>query len=112
MSAPENQVYLSDIPHRDTLTMIRSFAHRGLERFFLTGSKAGIRPEHAARLSHQLTFLNRARTPRDMDYPGWRLHALIGDMQGYWSVRVSGNWRLVFRFRGADAEVVDYRDYH
>lgn len=112
MGAPDDRVYLSGIPHRDTLTMIRSFAHRGLERFFLTGSKAGIRPEHATKLSHQLRFLDLARAPRDMDYPGWRLHALAGDMRGHWSVRVSGNWRLTFRFDGTDAEVVDYRDYH
>jgi proteic killer suppression protein len=112
MAAFENQVYLYRVTHRDTIIMIRSFAHRGLERFFLTGSKAGIRPEHAAKLSRQLAFLDVARTPKDMDYPGWRLHSLTGRMNGHWSIWVSGNWRMTFRFDCEDAEVVDYRDYH
>ena len=92
--------------------MIRSFAHRGLERFFLTGSKAGIQTTHAARLSRQLAILNIAKAAEEMDQPGWRLHRLTGRDAGRWSVWVNGNWRLTFRFVGEDAELVNYEDYH
>lgn len=92
--------------------VIRSFRHAGLERFFLTGSKAGIQPKHAGRLEEQLTVLNVARRPEQMNIPGWHLHPLKGKLAGHWSVRVNGNWRLLFRFEGEDAILVDYRDYH
>ncbi|MFP5227774.1 MAG: type II toxin-antitoxin system RelE/ParE family toxin [Acidobacteriota bacterium] len=92
--------------------MIRSFRHKGLEAFFLTGSKAGVQPSHARRLRLQLTRLNAAVTAGDMNSPGWRLHALKGDLAGHWSVDVSGNWRLTFAFDGMDAILVDYHDYH
>ncbi|MGA7884709.1 MAG: type II toxin-antitoxin system RelE/ParE family toxin [Acidobacteriaceae bacterium] len=92
--------------------MIRSFRHKGVEVFFLTGSKAGIQPAHANRLRLQLTRLNAAIAPTDMNSPGWRLHPLKGDLAGHWSVDVSGNWRLTFAFEGRDAVLVDYRDYH
>ncbi|MGA7352327.1 MAG: type II toxin-antitoxin system RelE/ParE family toxin [Acidobacteriaceae bacterium] len=92
--------------------MIRSFRHKGVEAFFLTGSKAGIQPAHARRLRLQLTRLNAATPPGDMNSPGWRLHPLKGDLVNLWSVDVSGNWRLTFAFNGRDAVLVDYRDYH
>lgn len=92
--------------------MIKSFAHKGLEKFFASGSKAGIRPDHASKLKRQMAMLNVARGPQEMDYPGWKLHQLSGDMAGHWSIWVSGNWRLTFRFNGEDAEIVDYQDYH
>lgn len=92
--------------------MIKSFAHKGLERFFFTGSKAGIRPDHAGKLSRQLARLNVATVPEDMNLPGWKLHPLAGNLDGHWSVCVNGNWRLTFRFLGEDAEIVDYQDYH
>lgn len=92
--------------------MIKSFAHKGIEKFFNAGSKAGIRPDHANKLKRQLAMLNVAREPQEMDYPGWRLHPLSGNMAGHWSIWVSGNWRLTFRFVGEDADVVDYQDYH
>ncbi len=92
--------------------MIRTFRHKGIERFFKTGSKAGIQSKHAERLRKQLFALNNARRPEDMNAPGWRLHPLHGDLQGHWSVNVSGNWRLTFTFEGEDAVLVDYKDYH
>jgi proteic killer suppression protein len=92
--------------------MIRSFRHAGIERFFLTASKAGIQPSHANKLNLQLTALNRARGPADMAVPGWKLHSLAGELKGHWAVSVSGNWRLTFRFEGEDVILVDYRDYH
>ena len=97
---------------RYALRVIRSFRHAGLEKFFLTGSKAGIQPKHAARLSLQLFALNRAKSASDMNAPGWNLHPLEGELKGLWAIKVSGNWRLTFTFDGEDAVLVDYQDYH
>lgn len=91
--------------------MIRSFRHAGLERFFRTGSKAGIQPAHAKKLAVQLGTLNISRNAVRMNVPGWNLHALKGDLSGHWSVKVDGNWRLTFAFDGEDAILVDYLDY-
>ena len=91
--------------------MIKTFRHKGLEAFFRTGSKAGIRPDHAEKLRKQLFALDVAKSPEDMNTPGWRLHQLSGK-EKHWSVTVNGNWRLVFGFDGKDAELVDYLDYH
>lgn len=92
--------------------MIGSFAHKGLERFFRAGSKAGIQPKHAKRLRLQLARLDAASTPQDMHLPGWKLHPLKGNLQGQWAVWVDENWRLVFAFDGENAVLVDYTDYH
>lgn len=92
--------------------MIRNFKHKGLERFFLKGSKSGIQVRHADRLRLILGRLNAATDPKDMDLPGLKLHELKGRRSGVWSVWVSGNWRVTFRFDGRDAEAVDYEDYH
>lgn len=92
--------------------MIRSFKHKGLERFFRDGSKAGIQPKHERRLRLQLARLDAARSAEDMDLPGWRWHALKGDLKGHWAVFVEKNWRVVFTFEGEDAVLVDYQDYH
>ena len=92
--------------------MIKSFRHAGLEKFFFTGSKAGIQPSHANKLNLQLTTLNKAREAKDMAAPGWKLHALHGDLKGHWAVKVNGNWRITFRFEGEDVVLVDYQDYH
>lgn len=92
--------------------MIKSFAHAGLQRFFETGSKAGIQPRHAEKLRIQLGALDHAIKPEDMGVPSWRLHELKGRMAGHWSITVNGNWRITFRFEDGDALVVDYRDYH
>lgn len=92
--------------------MIKSFVHKGLEQFFLTGSKAGIQPRHAARLRLILAQLNQARTVDDMNIPTLRLHELKGNGKGIWAVTVQANWRVTFRFVAGNAEVVDYEDYH
>jgi len=92
--------------------MIRSFRHSGIEKFFYTGSKAGIQPSHAFRLNTQLTVLNKAKKPEDMAASGWNLHPLLGELKGHWSVKVNGNWRLTFTFEGENAILVDYQDYH
>ena len=91
---------------------IRSFRHKGLERFFTSGSRVGIQAKHAERLRLILGRLNVAAEPRDMNLPGLDLHPLKGDQKGRWAVKVSGNWRLTFGFVGKDVEKVDYEDYH
>jgi len=92
--------------------MIKSFKHKGLERFYIRGTTAGIQVAHAKRLRLILSNLDQAESPDDMDLPGLRLHPLRGDKKGVWSVSVSGNWRVRFRFNGRDAEIVNYEDYH
>ena len=92
--------------------MIRSFKHKGLERFFLKGTKSGLQAQHVDRLRLILGRLNAAVDPKDMDLPGLKLHELKGRRRGYWSVGVSGNRRVTFRFVGRDADAVDYEDYH
>jgi len=92
--------------------MIKSFAHKGLERFFLSGSKSGVRVMHAPKLSLLLAMLDQSRTVDDMYAPALRLHPLKGDKAGYWSVTVQANWRVIFKFDAGDAYVVDYLDYH
>lgn len=92
--------------------MIRSFRHAGLEKFFSTGSEAGVQPAHARKLAIQLGTLNLARNPAAMDVSGWDLHPLKGGLANHWSVKVNANWRMTFTFDGEDAILVDYRDYH
>lgn len=86
--------------------------HRGLERYFTKGTKAGIQATHEKRLRLILARLHASTSPRDMDLPGLRLHELKGKRKGIWAVNVSGNWRITFRFGGVDAVDVDYEDYH
>ncbi|MDU9402746.1 type II toxin-antitoxin system RelE/ParE family toxin [Pseudomonas sp. zfem004] len=92
--------------------MIISFRHKGLRLFHETGNTRGIQAAHAQRLRRQLQFLDSALVADDMSVPGWQLHPLKGELAGFWSVSVSGNWRVVFRFSGFDVELVDYLDYH
>ena len=92
--------------------MIKSFVHKGLEEFFLTGSTRGIQAKHAGKLELILDLLDHAVEPEQMNFGGSGLHRLKGDMKGHWSVKVSGNWRVTFRFEGGDAHVVNYQDYH
>ena len=92
--------------------MIQNFKHKGLERFFLTGSKAGIQAAHVRKLRLILGRLHASTSPRDMNLPGLYLHELKGEREGTWSVRVSGNWRLTFTFDGQDVSEINLEDYH
>ena len=92
--------------------MILSFKHKGLEQFFRTGKKTGIQAKHLKKLQLILGRLNASVSPNDMNLPGLYLHPLSGDRSEIWSVRVSGNWRVTFRFNGEHAEIVNYEDYH
>ena len=92
--------------------MIQSFRHKGLRRFFESGSAAGIQPKHAKRLRMLLVALDTAQTIDDMGVPGFNLHQLKGREKGRWSIWVNGNWRITFEFRDGHAYVLDYEDYH
>ena len=92
--------------------MIRRFRHKGLAKFFETGSKAGVQAQQAERLRLILGRLRATASPQDMALPGLGLHPLGGDRKGTWAVSVSGNWRVTFKFVGKDADAVDYGDYH
>jgi proteic killer suppression protein len=97
---------------RYTSLVIKSFKHKGLRRYFETGTKAGIQAKHATRLRLQLAALDTAQVVEDMEVPGYRLHPLKGRAKNRWSIWVSGNWRLTFEFRDGNAYILDYEDYH
>jgi proteic killer suppression protein len=92
--------------------MIKTFKHKGLEQFFENGNKKGINPEHAKKIARILDRLDVSTSPKDMNLPGYKLHKLSGKSKDIYSVWVSGNWRITFQFKGEDAFMVDYKDYH
>lgn len=92
--------------------MIVSVKHKGLKAYFLKGTKKGIQPAHAVKLTQILTALDSATTATDMDLPSWDFHQLRGARKGIWTVHVSGNWCVTFLFENGNAEIVDYEDYH
>lgn len=92
--------------------MIVGFRHKGLKLLFEKGDRRRVLPDHAAKIERILARLEEASEVGNMDLPGFRLHPLKGDLAGFWSVTVSGNWRIVFRFRGGNASDVDLIDYH
>ena len=92
--------------------MIRSIRHRGLRRLYEDNDSRGVMAEHAEKLRDILARLDAARVVTDMDLPGFRLHPLRGNLQGYWAVTVRANWRVIFRFADGEALEVDYVDYH
>ncbi len=92
--------------------MIRSFKHRGLKRLYERDDRSGIRPDLVDTVEEILTVLDDAATLQELALPGYRLHPLKGDLQGLWSVTVRANWRIVFRFEGANAFDVELIDYH
>lgn len=94
------------------LIVIKSFAHKGLKRFFEKGEISGIQPHHQNKLRLILALLNEAENIDDMNFPGSHLHKLKGDKKECWSVKVSGNWRVTFYFKNGDVYVVNYEDYH
>ena len=92
--------------------MIKSIRHKGLRRFYETGSTAGIQATHAKKIRLELTALDTATRIGDMAIPGFGLHSLKGTRKGQWAISVSGNWRLTFEFRDGNVYVLDYEDYH
>jgi toxin HigB-1 len=92
--------------------VIQSFRHRGLQRLYERGDASRLNADHVQRLRLILTLLDAATKPSDMNFPGSGFHALRGNLRGFYAVRVSGNWRVIFRFENAGAYDVDYLDYH
>ncbi len=92
--------------------MIKNFKHKGLKKFYESGNKKGIIPEHSNRLRIILARLDAGQTPEDMNLPGLKLHLLKGKLKIFWAVDVSGNWRVIFRFENNNADDVNYKDYH
>lgn len=92
--------------------MIKTFRHRGLKRLFERDDAGKVDPRLLDKVRRVLTRLEAAGTPEDMNLPGYVLHPLVGELRGFWSVRVSGNWRAIFRFEAGHAHDVDLVDYH
>ena len=92
--------------------MIRSFRHKGLKLLFDKGDRRKVQSDYADKIERILARLEESPEVGNMDLPGFRLHPLKGDLSGFWSVTVSGNWRVVFRFEGGHASDVDLVDYH
>ncbi|ACH63584.1 MULTISPECIES: type II toxin-antitoxin system RelE/ParE family toxin [Vibrionaceae] len=92
--------------------MIKTFKHKGLKKFFETGSKAGIQAKHDRKLRMQLAAIDTATIIDDVDLPGFKLHPLKGDRDGIWSITVNGNWRVTFEFVDGNAYILNYEDYH
>ena len=91
---------------------IGSFRHRGVKRLYERDDRSGIRPDLLDDVEDILARLDGAETPQALNLPGYRLHALKGDLNGFWSVTVRANWRIIFRFEEADAFDVELIDYH
>jgi len=92
--------------------VIKSFRHRGLRRLHERGDPSKLKADQAERIAIALADLNAAKMPQDLDLPGYRLHPLKGEMKGLWSIWISANWRITFRFEDGDVHDVDLVDYH
>ena len=92
--------------------MIKSFKNKALEKLFIDGDRSQINQEHVSKILRILDRLDASVNPQDMNLPGYYLHQLKGRDKGLWAVKVSGNWRITFAFKGNDAINIDYLDYH
>ncbi len=92
--------------------MIKSWQHKGLKKFYETGSKSGIIASHTKRLKLILQMLNAANTPDKLNQPGMNFHPLKGKLKGFYAITVRANWRVIYKFENDDAILVDYLDYH
>jgi len=92
--------------------MIESFQHKGLKRFYERGERRGLSPNMIPKIEEILSIFSAAESVEEANIPGYRLHPLTGELKGFWSVRVAGNWRIVFRFEDGNALDIDLVDYH
>ena len=92
--------------------MIKSWKHKGLQNFYETGSLGGIQPSHEVKLRRRLEMINRVRDVQELNLLSYGLHRLKGDRKGIWSIVVTGNWRITFKFENGDAYILNYEDYH
>ena len=92
--------------------MIKSFKHKGLEKFFRHNDRSGLNAQHCDRIGRLLDATDEAEAPEELNIPGYVLHKLIGNKKDYWSLKVSGNWRITFKFECGHAPEVNLEDYH
>ena len=92
--------------------MLKLIRHRGLKRFYESDDRRGLNAEHVEKIATILAQLDRAAKPDDMALPGFKLHPLKGELNGFWSVTIRANWRIIFRFEGRDVTDVNLIDYH
>ena len=92
--------------------MIKGFKHKGLEKFFIRADKSGLNTQHCARIQRLLDRLDTVPMADDMNIPGFGFHGLAGSRKGEYSVKVSGNWRVTFKFMDGHALDVNLEDYH
>ncbi len=92
--------------------MIKSWQHKGLKLFYLTGKKSRIRPQHARRIKLILQLLDSVKCVEQLDLPGFNLHPLKGNLKKFYAITVQANWRIIFQFDGENIILVDYLDYH
>ena len=92
--------------------MIKTIRHRGLKRLVQREDRRGLNAEYLARIETVLAILEIAVKPSDLNLPGYHLHPLKGDLKGFWSVRISGNFRLIFRMEDGDVYDINLIDYH
>lgn len=92
--------------------MIDSIRHKGLKALYEKGIISGVEQNQVSRLKRRLIVLNHVNQIKDLNVPGFRLHALKGRYKGYWAIWVTGNWRLVFRFEEGNVLDLDLVDYH
>jgi proteic killer suppression protein len=92
--------------------MIVSIRHKGLKLLWEKNDPSKLPAAHVAKIRNILTMLDSAQIAEDMNYPGSKFHGLKGDLVGHYSISVTGNYRITFRFEHGDAELVDYQDYH
>jgi proteic killer suppression protein len=94
------------------MAMIENFRHKGLKRLYEKADRSGLNAQMIPRIEEIMAMLDAAETVQELDIPGYRLHPLAGDLKGFWSIRVTGNWRIVFRFANGAASDIDLTDYH
>ena len=92
--------------------MIRSFRNKALEKLYESGSGKSLPPEFVGKIRRVLLALDEANSPDDLSQPGFGLHQLSGNLRGHWSIVITRNWRITFRFVGQDVSDVDFVDYH
>jgi toxin HigB-1 len=92
--------------------LIQNFRHKGLARLYEKADRKGLSAHLVPKIETVLAGLDIATTPEMMNLPGLRLHPLKGDLKDFWSVSISGNWRIIFRFKDSNVTDVDLVDYH
>jgi toxin HigB-1 len=92
--------------------MIKTWKHKGLKNFYLSGDKSGIIADHARKLKVILQLLDAATSPEKLNLPGFGFHKLKGNLNDFYAITVRANWRIIFQFDKEDAVLVNYIDYH